>query len=137
MLVVNRFAVPSGDGSAEGERSFLGAAEAALGALAARPGFRRGQLGRAADDPQHWVMVSEWENVGSYRRALSDLQVRLAAVPVLALAVDGPSAFEVLVDVRPGEPHRVHLADRAVEHGAAGQRGEMGRHGASPGPRDG
>ena len=63
--MVSRFTVPP----AEGDR-FAELARAALGALAARPGFRRGHAGRAVDDPAEWVLVSEWDGAGAYRRAL-------------------------------------------------------------------
>jgi hypothetical protein len=34
--------------------------------------------------------------VGSYRRALSSYDVKVTAVPLLSLAYDEPSAFEVM-----------------------------------------
>jgi quinol monooxygenase YgiN len=77
-------------------------AETALAALAARPGYVRGALGRSTDDPDAWVVVTEWENVGSYRRALGSYEVKLNATPLLARALDQPSAFEELLDVAPG-----------------------------------
>ena len=76
-------------------------ARAALAALAARPGYLRGSVGRAADDPTEWLLVSEWENVGSYRRALGAYQVKLTWTPLMANARDVPSAFESLVEVAP------------------------------------
>ncbi|HEY5334952.1 MAG TPA: hypothetical protein VIJ71_02895 [Mycobacteriales bacterium] len=69
----------------------------ALAVLAARPGFVRGSLGRAADDPSDWVLVTEWIGVGAWRRALSSYDVKVQASPLLALGRDEPSAFEVLV----------------------------------------
>ena len=71
----------------------------ALQALSARPGFVRGALGRAADDPTAWVLVTEWDGVGAYRRALSAYEVRVHASPLLALGRDEASAYEVLVRV--------------------------------------
>ena len=64
--------------------------------LAARPGYLRGTPG---DRPTTgaWVLVTEWANVGSYRRALGDYDVKLHATPLLAQALDQPSAFEPLL----------------------------------------
>ena len=91
MLVVTRFDV--GPGGADG---FLERAAAALEAFAARPGFLRGRVGRAADDPAAWVLTTEWDGVGSYRRSLGDYEVKVPAAPLLAEGRDEPSAFEVL-----------------------------------------
>ena len=91
MLVVTRFDVPE-DSSAE----FLPRAEAALAAFAARPGYVRGRVGRAADDPTAWVLTTEWTGVGAYRRSLSSYEVKVDAAPLLSLGRDEPSAFEVL-----------------------------------------
>ncbi|MGH8969288.1 MAG: antibiotic biosynthesis monooxygenase [Actinomycetes bacterium] len=91
MLVVTRLRVADGD-----QRPFLEEARAALAALRAQPGFRRGHVGRAADDPGLWVLATEWAGVGAYRRALSAYDVKLRATPLMAHAVDEPSAFEVL-----------------------------------------
>ena len=51
------------------------------------------------DDPTLWALVTTWEHVGAYRRALSAYDVKLHAVPVLSRALDEPSAYEV---VEPG-----------------------------------
>ncbi|HVQ89047.1 MAG TPA: antibiotic biosynthesis monooxygenase family protein [Actinomycetes bacterium] len=59
-------------------------------------------VGRATDDPRFWVLTSEWESVGAYRRALSSFDVKVLGVPVLSTAVDEPSAFEVLYAKRDG-----------------------------------
>jgi heme oxygenase (mycobilin-producing) len=87
-------------------------ARTALAALAARPGYRRGTLGRSTDDPQAWILLTEWENVGSYRRALGNYEVKLHATPLLAEALDAPGAFEALVDVAPGGAEIVRDSDR-------------------------
>ena len=67
--------------------------------LAARPGYQRGTLGRNVDDPELWVLSTQWEHVGAYRRSLSSYEVKLHAVPLLSRALDEPSAYEV---VEPG-----------------------------------
>jgi len=94
VLVVNRFRVP-----AEDVETFRADLEAAHAALAARPGYAGGQVGRNVDDPTLWVLTTTWENVGAYRRALSSYDVKVGAVPVLSRAFDEPSAYEV---VQPG-----------------------------------
>jgi quinol monooxygenase YgiN len=94
VIVVNRFRVP-----ADQQVAFRGELQAAREALAARPGYVAGRVGRNTDDPELWVLTTEWESVGTYRRALSAYDVKLTAVPVLSRAVDEPSAFEL---VEPG-----------------------------------
>jgi quinol monooxygenase YgiN len=97
LIVVSRFEVP--EARAE---TFEPAARQLLAALAERPGFVRGRLGQALDAPSLWSLVTEWADVGSYRRGLSAYDVKLATGPVLELAVAEPSAFDV-----------VHAADDA------------------------
>ena len=91
MLVVNRFRVPE-----EETDVFRGDLEAALTVLAQQRGYADGHLGRNLDDPTLWVMVTRWQDVGSYRRALSSYDVKVGAVPVLGRALDEPSAYEPL-----------------------------------------
>jgi len=98
VIVVNRFRVPAGDpAAADAMRAGL---ELALSALAARPGHLDGTIGRNVDDPDLWLLTTRWENVGSYRRALSSYDVKMTAVPLLSRAIDEPSAYEV---VAPGD----------------------------------
>ena len=91
MLVVTRFDVPEAESA-----TLLPRAQAALAAFAARPGYVRGRIGRAADDPTAWVLTTEWDGVGAYRRSLSSYDVKVDAAPLLSLGRDEPSAFEVL-----------------------------------------
>ncbi len=93
MLVVSRFVVAQDAGE-----EFRSRAEVALAALAARPGYAGGRVGRAVDDPTRWVLITEWDGVGAYRRALSAYDVKIAASPLLAESVYEPSAYEVLLD---------------------------------------
>ena len=53
----------------------------ALAALAERPGYVGGHVGRNVDDPDLWVLTTSWANVGSYRRALSAYDVKVARRP--------------------------------------------------------
>ncbi len=91
MIVVNRFVVQA----AEAE-TFRGDVRAALEVLATRPGYVDGSVGRNVDDPTLWVLTTRWANVGSYRRALSSYDVKMAAVPLLSTALDEPSAYEAV-----------------------------------------
>jgi quinol monooxygenase YgiN len=106
VLVVTRFVVNEPD-------PFVERAHTALATLAARPGYLSGQLARAIDEPDQWCMVTVWESVGAYRRALSSYEVKLHATPLLAEAFDEPSAFEVLASAAPGGPVEVAGSDRA------------------------
>ncbi len=91
---MNRFRVPESD-----HETFRVAVERARAALAERPGYLHGVIGRNVDDPELWVLTTQWEHVGAYRRALSAYDVKLHAVPLLGRAIDEPSAFEL---VEPG-----------------------------------
>ncbi|MCZ2857327.1 antibiotic biosynthesis monooxygenase family protein [Blastococcus sp. VKM Ac-2987] len=64
-----------------------------LAALAGRPGFRDGEVGRSADEPGLWALVTRWDGVGSYRRALSASEVKIAGAPVWVHAVDEPGVY--------------------------------------------
>ena len=105
MLVVSRFVVSSDD--------FVDRAHTALKVLAACPGYRRGRLGRSLDEPDHWILVTEWESVGTYRRALSSYDVKMHATPLLAESLDEPSAYEVLAEATSGGDVVISGSDRA------------------------
>jgi quinol monooxygenase YgiN len=94
VIVVNRFRVPQAE-----QASFRKDLERARETLASQSGYVRGRIGRNLDDPELWVLTTEWEGVGAYRRALSAYDVKLTAVPTLSRAVDEPSAYE---PVQPG-----------------------------------
>jgi hypothetical protein len=95
------------------DTDFATRAERALAALAGRPGYLRGTLGRSTDDPSAWLLLTEWENVGAYRRALGAFEVKVAATPLLAAARDLPAAFEALLDVQADGASTTHDSDRA------------------------
>ena len=114
MLVVFRFAVDAQDAG------FAAEARTALAALAARPGFVRGRLGRAADDPAEWALVTEWDGVGAYRRALSAFEVKAYATPLLARARDEPGAYEVLIAADGTELTGTAESDRAPDAATTG-----------------
>ncbi|TIC83959.1 antibiotic biosynthesis monooxygenase family protein [Nocardioides sp. GY 10127] len=99
MLVVNRFRV---GGDAEGEQDAERAAAFARDVLeahevlAARPGYVTGHVGRNVDEPDLWTLVTLWESVGTYRRALSATEVKMRVHPLLYRALDEPSAYELV-----------------------------------------
>ena len=96
VLALTACAVPEPE-----QAAFLRAAEATLAAMSARPGYVRGSVGRSLDDPERWVLASEWAGVGAYRRGLSAYDTKVALAGVMAYVVDEPSAYEVLAS-RPG-----------------------------------
>ena len=88
MFAVTRFRATGDDADA------LAAAVAPLlAALGARPGFLGGELGQAADAPELWALVTRWDGVGAYRRALSAAEVKITGAPVWVHAVDEPGAY--------------------------------------------
>ncbi len=114
MLVISRFTVP-----VEQTDWFREQGRRALAAFAARPGHVRGRLGRSSDDPAEWVLTTEWDGVGSYRRSLSNFDVRVATGPLLAHGRDEPGAFEVL-DAEEGGRQAVHPSRRAADAATVG-----------------
>jgi quinol monooxygenase YgiN len=95
VIVVNRFRVPEGEAE-----EFRGRLEQARQTLAVQRGYLGGRVGRNVDDPELWLLTTEWQGPGAYRRALSTYDVKVAAVPTLSRALDEPGAYE---PVEPGE----------------------------------
>jgi hypothetical protein len=89
VIVVNRFRVPEAD-----QAGFRDDLERSRALLAVQRGYLRGSIGRNVDDPELWLLTTEWEGPGAYRRALSAYDVKLSAVPTLSRALDEPSAYE-------------------------------------------
>ena len=89
MIAIARFELPLSQ--AEEFRAEL---EAVKAVLAEAAGFLSGTIGQNLDQPTLWVLTTEWENVGSYRRARSSTRAKLDAIPVLARAIDEPGAYE-------------------------------------------
>ena len=88
MFAVIRLRIPPGD-----VVELQAAVDRLLAALAARPGWRGGEVGQAADDPALWALVTRWDGVGAYRRALSAAEVKVAGAPVWVHALDEPGAY--------------------------------------------
>ncbi|MEJ7742130.1 MAG: antibiotic biosynthesis monooxygenase [Nocardioidaceae bacterium] len=81
--------------------------EVCVNQLALRPGFVVGTVGRALDDPTIWVLSTTWQHVGAYRRALSSYEIKMHVVPLLAHAIDEPSAYEVIIGEGATTPNAV------------------------------
>ena len=88
MFAVTRLRAAGDDGAA-----LAAAVLPLLEALAARPGYLSGELGQAADDPSLWALVTRWDGVGSYRRALSAAEVKITGAPVWVHALDEPGVY--------------------------------------------
>ena len=81
---------------------FTERARRALALLTATPGCLGGEVGRAVDEPEHWVLTVRFASVDAYRRALSPFDVREHVVPLLSEAQPEPSTFETLVSAVEG-----------------------------------
>jgi len=96
VLLVCRFVVSACDPDAI--TRFTARARQALELLTAAPGCRGGEVGRAVDDPDRWVLAVRFASVDAYRRSLSPFEVREHVVPLLSEALaDEPAAYEVLL----------------------------------------
>ena len=89
MLAIARFSTPLAQAA-----EFEAQLSVALDAFSACAGFINGEFGQNLDETTLWSLVTHWENVGSYRRALSNLNVKINAIPLLAQAIDEPGAYE-------------------------------------------
>ena len=89
MLAIARFSVPLANAT-----QFEEQLSTALQAFSACNGYVSGEFGQNLDEPTLWSLVTHWENVGSYRRALSNNDVKMNAIPILAQAIDEPGAYE-------------------------------------------
>ena len=88
MIAIARFEVPLAQVS-----QFRVQIERAHQVFSERDGYISGGFGQNLDDNQLWSLVTIWQNVGSYRRALSALPVKMEVVPLLATAIDEPGAY--------------------------------------------
>lgn len=93
MLVITKHRVAQAE-----LREWLEVAKTAIAPLASRPGCESVQIGLATDESDLVVIVSRWESVGAYRKALSNFDVKAHSIPFLSTAVDESSAFEVVFE---------------------------------------
>lgn len=89
MFAIARFSVPLGEAP-----QFRAQLEQVKEVLSGAPGFISAFIGQNLDEPELWALTSQWENVGSYRRALSSTRAKLEAIPILARAIDEAGAYE-------------------------------------------
>lgn len=89
MFAIARFTVPLANAA-----HFEAQLSAALEAFSQCSGYKSGEYGQNLDEATMWSLTTHWENVGSYRRALSNLNVKMNAIPLLAQAIDEPGAYE-------------------------------------------
>lgn len=94
MIVVTRFQVVPEDAP-----DFEAHARELLTLLASRGGFLGARLARSADEPTLWVMTTEWDSAGSWRRSLSGNDAKLLAIPLLSRAIDEATVFEPLLTI--------------------------------------
>jgi heme oxygenase (mycobilin-producing) len=129
LLVLTRYVVddPAGD------ESFRLRARDALEALTSQPGCRAGNVGRALDDPHRWVLQTEWDSVGAYRRALGAYDVKVRAVPLMYSQIDEATAYEALVQ---GGPGGLVDSESDLAPGAASATPRRAHDGAQPGGVD-
>ncbi len=99
MIVINRFVVQPAQ-RAEFEHQMA----AAMAVLSSKPGLGSIELVLNLDDPTLFALVSTWDRVGSYRRALSAYESKLTVVPLLSLAIDEASAYDLPDQVGDNRP---------------------------------
>lgn len=61
--------------------------------LGARPGCLSVEAGRSVEEPDWWVVVTRWADLGSCRRGLGSREVRMLGSGLLGGADDAPSVF--------------------------------------------
>lgn len=94
-VVITRYRV-------EDFEAWLPEARAALAPLVTQDWCLGGDICAAVDDPHLAVITTQWPTVGAYRRAMSSFDVKMHTVPLLSMAVDEPTAFEV---IHHNDPH--------------------------------
>lgn len=98
MIAISRFRVLDDD---EGFRRL---AEQAATFFRSRAGCERAVVVQNLDEPTLWALVSDWADVGSYRRGFSGHDAKMILTPILSLALDEPGAFAAPEDVGINQP---------------------------------
>ncbi len=91
MFVVTRHRVAQTDLAA-----WLEQAKLAVAPLASAAGCKELHIGLATDEADLVSIISVWDGVGSYRRALSSFDAKMLSIPFLSTAIDEPSAYEIV-----------------------------------------
>lgn len=76
---------------------FLELASTWLTALAKLPGWISGSVGRSVDEVDHWLILQQWQDVGSCRRGLSTSELRPIAFELAQSNISSVSTFETLL----------------------------------------
>ena len=105
--------------------NWLDDAKVSLAPLAKQAGCISAEIGLATDEPDLVCVVTRWEGVGSYRRALSNFDVKMHSIPFLSTAIDESTAYELIHRNVGGEisdftPARAFDADEIGLGNAAG-----------------
>jgi hypothetical protein len=80
----------------DGESKWNENARSALVILQRQSGFISANIFHSADEPQRYLVQSDWQDVGSYRRAMGSMDSKLGVWPFLADMKDDITAFEKL-----------------------------------------
>ena len=91
MLVITRHRVAQND-----LPEWLAVAKKSLAPLASQVGCISAEIGLATDEPDLVAIVTRWQGVGAYRRALSNFDVKMQSIPFLSTAIDESTAFELI-----------------------------------------
>ncbi|MDA9913104.1 antibiotic biosynthesis monooxygenase [Candidatus Nanopelagicales bacterium] len=111
MLVLMRFT--ASDTSPQAAQSLQARQETLVQSLSAAPGFSSATLGRSPDVPEEWVVATNWDDTGSFRRGLSRYEVKLALGALAPESQNLTSVFEVI-----GEGHGTDWHTRASDRAA-------------------
>jgi hypothetical protein len=123
MLLSLRFRATPADVASAGTRSdgIAPVGESALtgvlAALAAKPGYLRGSVGRSPDAPEIWLLSVEFDSVGNGRRALGAADIRPILWPLMPAALDEFSTFEPLAVCAPNAAPVSLVSDLAADAG--------------------
>ena len=88
MMVVTRLDVNEPE-----DRVFLGSC---MNILGNNPGCLGVELGRSLDSEVEHVLVSRWNNVGDYRKALSNYQVKSEVIPFISIRTRDSFTAEII-----------------------------------------
>jgi hypothetical protein len=121
MLVITRHRVAQNE-----LPQWLISAKASLAPLASQAGCISAEIGLATDEPDLVAVVTRWESVGTYRRALSNFEVKMHSIPFLSTAIDESTAYELIHRNANGkqtdfDPARAFDADEIGLGNAAGE----------------
>lgn len=114
MLLSLRFRAADSAASPPVDESAL---TAVLAALAGKPGYLRGWVGRSPDSPDVWLLSVEFDNVGNGRRALGAADIRPVLWPLMPAAMDEFSTFEPLSVCLPNADPVSLVSDLAADAG--------------------